>query len=281
MFLIKYISEGGTVEMGGGSAPHFNVTSISGFELPGMDFTEKEFAGENGSTLTGKKDTSRTLTVSGTVRGTQETIEQAYKAFYHSGELHCIFGNKRRKILCRCSRMDDMERLGNSNLSKFVVQFKADYPYFSDINKIVVPIYKLTNLVTDSFELPCVFTKRETESDLFNTGDKDVYPTIIIKNSSSNSAVIKGMQINNTVTGAFIKLDYALSAGETVTLNLDTRKIRSDINGNITNYISDDTDLSLFCLKPGRNHLQFIGQDTSIIINASVVFSPLYLTAVR
>ena len=132
MLEIKYKSEGGTVILGGGQKPLFNITSLSGFEFPGREFETISFAGENGITTTGKKDKQRIMTIAGDLFGSGFDIEKACKAFYHDGELWCTFGNKRRKIACKCNSLDDFKRYSLSGFATFAVQFVADYPYFNE-----------------------------------------------------------------------------------------------------------------------------------------------------
>ncbi|MBQ7975410.1 MAG: phage tail family protein [Clostridia bacterium] len=282
MFRIEYISEGGRVILGGGTNQLFNVTSLSGFEMPPRTSDTIVFAGENGTTQTGKRDLARTLTIAGDVYGDAKIIEQAIKCFYYDGELFCIFNNVRRKIKCRCSTLDDFEKLGKSGISKFAVQFIADYPYFNDFYDTELPLYRQRNLVTDTFTLPCVFTERISEGDVNNTGDKIIYPTIYITDNSDVSAASGGVLIENETTGAKIELPYyTMVYGETITIDLGRRRLTSSVNGNITNELGDSTpDLSRFFLEVGINHLSFTNS-TGQVLSAVIKYNPEYYTAVR
>lgn len=280
MFRIEYISKNGKITLGGGNNPLMNVTAISGFELPPRDYATVEFAGENGTTLTGKKDMARTMTISGILKGGQRQIEHACKVLYEPGDLYCTFGRQERKIACRCTVLEDFVRYGKSGLNQFAIQLVADYPYYRDFKDTETSLYSLKNLVTTTFTLPCVFTTRLSEADIVNKGDKEVYPTLIIENMGAAGSS-GGLEIQNTTTGAVIKLDYNTLNGEVITVDLARRRVSSSAGGYITNTISNDTDLSKFYLTVGDNHLVFVNKDPGQKVNAKAVFSPEYLTAVR
>ncbi len=281
MFEINYISDGGSVTLGGGDNPMFNVTSLSGFDFPKREYTTVTFAGENGITTIGKKDSARTLTIAGDLCGDKDDIIRACKAFYYDGELVCIFGDVRRKIQCKCTTLDDFTRYAHSGISSFAVQFTADYPYFTDIYQTITPIYSCKNLVTDSFSLPCVFTERLIMADIYNHGDKYVYPILELKNIGTASESVGNIIITNNTTGAKLSLaGYSMSAYEVISVDLATRQINSSACGNITNYISDDTDMSKFYLDMGKNNLSLFSSINQNI-NVGIIYSPEYIGAVR
>ena len=99
------------------------------------------------------------------------------------------------------------------------------------------------------------------------------YPEIII------TGPISGFNIENTDTGEFIQLNYAIQAGEIVTISLDygNKTVESDIQGNIIGVVSTDSDLATFHIAPdpvapdGVNNLEVNGasadNDTQIVLN--------------
>ena len=282
MFQLEYKSKAGSIKFGNSIGAIGNILSMSGFEFPPRSFETINFAGENGSTVIGQSDSARTLTISGTLRGSQTDMERACRILYQEGELWCLFGQQRRKIKCRCKNMDDFERIGRSGNNKFTLQLVADYPYFNDFYDTELPLYRQRNLVTETFTLPCVFTERISEGDINNMGDKIIYPTIYITDNSSVSASSGGVLIVNETTGAMIELpDYVMTYGETITIDLGRRKITSSIAGDITNSLGDSTpDLSKFFLEVGINHLTFTNE-TGQVLTARIRYNPEYFTAVR
>lgn len=283
MFQIEYKSKNGSIIFGGGNNPSANIISLDGFEFPARSYTNIEFAGENGITTIGKKDMQRTMTITGTVRGDQYIRDHMCKVLYEDGELYCIFDNVRRKIACKCTNLDSLQRAGRSNISKFAFQLVADYPYFKDFFDTDLPLFREHNTVTDTFTLPCVFTERISSAEVNNIGDKPVYPVIHIENGDNEDSSGAGLTVQNLTTGAEIILpDYIMRKNEKITVDLARRRITSSESGNITYRISTETpDLSKFYLDVGINELCFVNGTNQKQINAHIVFSPEYYTAMR
>lgn len=99
------------------------------------------------------------------------------------------------------------------------------------------------------------------------------YPEIVI------TGPISGFNIENTDTGKMIQLNYAIQAGEIVTISLEygNKTVESDIQGNIIGVVSTDSDLAEFAIVPdpeasgGVNNLEVNGasadNDTQIVLN--------------
>lgn len=278
---LKYVSKGGTVLMGGAMSHIGLIEPLNGFELPSKKYETVEFAGENGVTTTGSKDMSRIMTVSGDIYGGQKTLMEIMKAFYYEGTLYCEFGNIKRKIDCKVKNLDDIVRHGNSGINGFTVQFEADYPYFNDFKDTVTTISSSRDLINGTFMLPCVWTEYLQQGIVKNTGDKIAYPLIEIKTDTAPIAEEATITITNNTTGAFIILNHVMREGEVVTLNLKTRRIKSSIDGNITNHITDDTVLQNFYLDIGENDISFKTSEENQTLTANVTFNRLYIMAVR
>lgn len=278
--LLKYVSKGGTVKMGGPFCD-IQIIALSGFEMPSKAYDTIEFAGENGVTTTGSKDMARTLTISGDIYGGQKQIAAMLKVFYYEGDLYCEFDNVKRKIGCKAINMEDVERQGQSGINRFVVQFQADYPYFNDFNDTVKHISERKDLINGDFVLPCVWTEFCQSGVVRNTGDKIIFPIINITATNSTESTDATITVTNNTTGAFIKLNYVMKQGEVITVDLSTRRIKSDINGNITNRISNDTVLSNFYLDLGDNEIAFETDADNQFLTATVEYNRIYLMAVR
>lgn len=278
--VLKYVSRGGTVKMGGPFSD-IQITKMSGFELPAKSYDTIEFAGENGVTTTGSKDMARTLTISGDIFGGQKKIAEVLKALYYEGTLYCEFGFIKRKIDCKVINMDDVERYGLSEINGFTVQFQADYPYFNDFNDTIKSISGRKDLINGEFLLPCVWTEYLQRGVINNTGDKIIFPTIRITSPTATESKSAMITITNNTTKAFIKLDYVMQKNEIIAVDLSTRRIKSNINGNITNKISDDTVLSNFYLDIGENDISFETDADGQVLTADVEYNRIYLMAVR
>lgn len=278
---LTYKSKGGMVTMGGGLNPLINITAMSGFELPAKEYETVSYATENGVTATGEKDLARTITLTGDLLGGQNEIAKALKAFYYEGSLFCDFGRIKRKIDCKCINIEDMERQMNCGINTFTVQFQCDCPYFNDWYDTIQSLAGYKNLVTDTFTLPCIFTKMLQEGDISNNGDKIIYPKIEISAFTEPTESEAVLTVTNHTTGAVIKVNHVMRNGETVTMDLATRQILSSIDGRITSHISDDTVLSDFFLDVGDNSLSFETSDTLQPLTAKIIFNKIYIMAVR
>lgn len=173
-----------------------------------------------------------------------------------------------------------------------VLQFVCDNPYFNDFYDTEIPIFqridKLPNTTDDTecwyIQLPAVATERITSSVIENKGEIELYPVIQIADSTNNNinnyTDVFGIEIINQTTGAFIHLNYQLLSNDVVTIDLPLRKIISSINGDITNKISDDTILSDFVLKCGKNLISCTNLDANREIYVNVKFTNNYAMAV-
>lgn len=275
MFKIIYQNGRGSIRFFGGDAcKNINLVSVEGVGLPTPEYQTVIFANENGVTQAGKRDLPRTVTMSGDVKGGRQERLRMNRVLHEDGELLFLFDGVQRKLNCKCTRPPEFVHQGGGIFS-FTIQFQADYPYFTDFKQVHAPLYKTINNVTDTFTLPCVFTSRISRTDVLNNGDKYVYPTIYIEVTGA-SADAGTLQIINHTTGAQIKINRQFADGETVTVDLKTRRITSGTGGNITNAISDDTVLSAFYLQPGENNIEFISSVSGQTVNAAAVFDNEY-----
>lgn len=278
---LTYISEGGRIEMGGGSNPIMNITMISGFELPAPDYETAKFAGENGVTTIGKTDLPRTLTITGDLLGGQRELMHVLKTIYYPGELYCDFGQIKRKIACKCINLNDIERHQNCGINGFTFQFQADNPYFNDFYDTEVSLASYVNRVSDNFTLPCVFTEKIDEGSAYNRGDKIMYPVITLTAEAERSISDTVLTIENLTTGKSVSIVHSPQNGEDIIFDLHARKIKSSIDGNITKKITDDTLLHEFYLEKGNNKLRFSTTDVLQPIKAMMTFNNIYIMAVR
>ncbi len=286
MFRIIFENELGALSMGGGSHPSMNVTDISGFSNPKKELKTAVFGSGPGSVTTSARDTARTLTVAGTFRGLPLEVRKIYDILSCEGILSVYFHRLKRQIKCRCVDGDEFTRISKDGFYRFALQFLADSPYFSDCEETYIPIFSRINKVKTTFTLPCVFTERICRVTVHNSGDIAVFPAIFVRGASSaeNLAALQseehGVLITNQTSGGKIHLKHTVRCGETVTIDVKNRKIRSDIAGNITNKISDDTVLSSFFLGLGDNVISVDNYDTDTELSAQLTFKNEYRTAV-
>lgn len=278
---ITYKSAGGTVVMGGGADAHINLIEKSGFGLPSKRYDEIKFVGEHGVTTTGSSDFPRTLTITGDLYGGQAEIRQMLEAFYHDGDLYCDFGpDMRRKISCKLLNADDIINHCKSGINTFTLQFQADYPYYNDFEDTVVSLSSYKNHVTETFELPCVFTELIQQGSAYNYGNKQCYGVITLTSAYEPTVENGVITVSNLTTGKSIHLNHTIQKDETVEIDLNTRRIVSSVSGRITNAITDDTEMSDFYLELGLNKISFHTNDTLQPMTATLRYNNIYLVAV-
>lgn len=255
MHEIKYINDVGSFTMNGLNCGKIRILSLSGFGLPTKSYTNIEFASENGITEIGCKDTKRTITISGDMDDYDGSCRRNMSIVMHEpGDLICSNEFEQRKIKVKVTKPPEFDYKGGG-IYAFSFQLQADYPYFTSIHETATDVYTLKNRVTENFTLPCIFTESVSEGTAHNIGDKYTYPILTIENISD--ATLTGpITVTNLTTGAFIKINHDLVKSEIITIDLETRSVKSTTDGNITNSISDDTDLSEFYLVIGSNKLK-------------------------
>lgn len=110
-------------------------------------------------------------------------------------------------------------------------------------------------------DLVFMATVIDMTSDITYIGNWPAFPTIVI------TGPLNGATIWNSTTGEKIALTYNIAAGEVVTIYLDygNKRVESDINGDITATVTEDSDLATWHLEPnpgaagGVNTIQVTG----------------------
>ena len=273
----------GSITMGGGDHPSVNIIEAIGFGLPGKEFSNVTYAGQSGHTTTNVRDVARTITLSGTFVGDKKEILKMYNILYSPGVL--IYQDKgvKRQITCRLTNNDDFKPQGKSGIYTFALQFSADDPYFTDTEDLKFDIYKRVDKVTgtiyNSTGEKVVFTERTTEISVINSGVKAVYPVIIVQSKELSGIDNTQLEISverDDLVCAIIKLNCNTPSNDSITFDLPRRRIVSRSQGDITNYISDETILSEFYLLPGNNIVKFDAHDGVGKVTAELMYRNKY-----
>ena len=280
MIRIKFKNDLGEFSMGGGHHEAMNITSLSGFGIPPREMTNINFAGQSGTTTTNIKDNQRIITIGGDFYGSPQKIEKIYKILHKKGTLSCRCGSQDFQIECFAINNDDFMEYGKSGFYKFVLQFQADNPYFTDKEQKKYAIYKRVDKIGTPFTLPAVFTERITSTSVIVGGDMSIYPIINIE-AQSPSGNYGQFTIKNNTTGSFIVINHQLKQGEKITVDIPNRKIVSNIDGIITNQISDETVLSNFMLVQGENNISVDKTNANDVFYAEIIYKNLYVSAVQ
>lgn len=276
MIEFTYKNKIGSIAMGGTSP--IKITAYDGLGIPDPEYVTVAFAAENGVTTVGQKDGTRTITLTMDFCDPDGTIRRKMSRVFHTeGELYCITNVCRRKIGCKILKMSGFEHKG-AHIYVVTVQLICDYPYFSDFYEVRKDLYSQKNLVLDTFTLPCIFTTRINRAVIHNTGDKYVYPIVEITNNSDASSAAELFYIENKTTGAKISINHKFLHSETLTFDLATRRIKSNVSGDVTSEITNDTDLSAFYFDVGDNVIDFV-TTAQRYVSAQAVFMREYYSA--
>ena len=280
--IIVLKNELGRFEVGGGKHPKARLQEITGLGIPAKENKTIVFEGQPGQTLKQSRDLERTITMSFDFFGDERTVRELYKIIYEPVTIYFYLSNgEQRKIVGHCTKNTDIKNIIYHQWQSIALQFVCYDPYFYDFydasQAISENFDQWPNNITDGvwdIVIPSIATLRSNNSSVYVNGDVKVYPVITIQALQKNEQPIA--LINNT-TGKRITLNYNISEGEVVTVNLPTRVIESNINGNITNCISDDTVLGDFYLLRGSNDIAVATTGNIFVV---VRFSNKYMSVV-
>lgn len=99
-------------------------------------------------------------------------------------------------------------------------------------------------------------------------GTWDTYPTIVINGPAS------GVIISNLTTDERIELSYPIPSGRVVTVDLayGRKSVVLDDGTNLIGYLTPESDIGTFHLKPGSNNIQVYASGTSSITSTTLTW---------
>lgn len=260
----------GTFEIGGGNHPTARLLEIEGLSPPEKDLETEACEGGAGDYIKHMRDKSRTITMSFDFYGVEDDVYKLYRILAQPLEMRFFIGSIRRKISAICINQTEIESIIYHRLQKIVLQFYCADPYFHSLSPKRYPVAKRTdlfpNVVLDDGKQGIslivrngIATVKETTTIVKNEGDTAVYPTIEVVNNSvqnTTSGISCSVVVKNVTTGKSMTISYNPAQGEKITFDVASRKITSDVNGNITGKITDDTFLSEMYLDFGDNEIE-------------------------
>ena len=260
----------GTFEIGGGNHPTARLLEIEGLSPPEKDLETEACEGGAGDYIKHMRDKSRTMTMSFDFYGVEDDVYKLYRILAQPLEMRFFIGSIRRKISAICINQTEIESIIYHRLQKIVLQFYCANPYFHSLAPKRYPVAKRTdlfpNVVLDDGKQGIslivrngIATVKETTTIVKNEGDTVVYPTIEVVNNSvqnTTSGISCSVVVKNVTTGKSMTISYNPAQGEKITFDAADRKITSNVNGNITGKITDDTFLSEMYLDFGDNEIE-------------------------
>lgn len=237
-----------------GSNRETRIIEIDGVGLAPKTRNTVNYAGIVGQNKLSETINARTVTIKGDLKSTspQNILTRMMRILNNSGTLILRAGSKGRCISAECIEFDISDR--NGAYQPFIMQFICDYPYFSDITQTNIYIFEIEKRLKTQFILPCVFSKRILNQKIHNSGDVICEPIFEIT-AVTESAKNGNIAIENITTSQKIVLNYKISRGEVITVDIENRKITSNTAGDIIYSLDDDSYLSDFWLEKGSNNI--------------------------
>ena len=264
----------------GGDFP-VRITDIDGLYPTEKSFNTVRYADIDGEDTISSSTGGRNVTVGGDMKlSNKQFLRDMLRVLDKPGELYLDFDGKKRKLICRSCHFTPGER--NSRYMRFVIVFHSDMPYFYGFDEEREYIRKREDIVGKSFVLPCVFTTRSTENSVVVNGDADSEPVIEITctRTAKTQEGSGGITVINEASGEKVTLLLYLLQNEVIEIDIENRKITSNLRGNMLKYISDDTFLHRFKLLQGKNHLKVISNNADEQINVVCRYSCRYIEGV-
>lgn len=267
----------GSIRMDGGNgAAPFKISAAEGLGFINQSASTAEYPFRGGQKTLQRSPSARLITVSLDTAETGRRYDDMLGRIAHDcGRLYVIDGEKSVYADCYISSLSATQVYGR-NYGRYVVQFTCDYPYFRDTSPTLCALFERTKLIKDRFSLPSFFSKRLAGSNIFVSGDKEVYPTVTVGSISGDEDFT--LEILNETTGKELKMN--LPAGEYGLIVFDLFNENISCGGeDFTKYLDDNSYMSDFYLKRGENSVKITAAGIEAGTAASVLFENEYITA--
>lgn len=246
---IRYENSLGKIGFGKGEM--FEVIETDGLGFLAKTRNITGFAGLDGQYCLGESLGARVITIKGDTKSDEKTLRKVIRILGEDGQLKVYTDTGKRCIDVVCTSFELNAR--GRVYKELVVQFTADYPFFTDENWRTVNLFRRTKLIKSPFELPMIFSRRNSESEIYNVGDTKTEPILEITAAAGTSAENGAVVIENTDSGAVLTILHNMSKNECVTVNIPERTVVSDMCGDISSSLSNDSFLSDLTLERGKN----------------------------
>lgn len=282
MFNIRFYNETGSITFGGGtSSSPWRLTAAEGLVFCGKTFVSASYANCEGQQTTDITANARTITLSGDMRIEEnfaEVYSAALAALEQEGTLETDTVLGKRRIKARCCDFRQTDRKGNYML--FAVQFLCDNPYFEDAVKTEVAVFKEIPMLDSDFSFPGMFSERISRKNVTYAGTAKTEPTFYI-NIDSGSSGENLLTITNHTSGETLKFNYGAVLGESITVDVENRKIYNANGESLIKYLADDCFFDGFHLYPGTNDIEIINCNMNTGISVICSYSNKYSEAVH
>ncbi len=256
MTQIIFENSQGFLRIGGDSREAWRMTAVKGLGMAAKSFQTAVCFTEAGQRTISEKRQARTITLSGDVYSKNadgcRRMEEAIRILDVPGWLTVRHRGKVRRIWARCTSFEETGRTGPYR--KWVMQFCCDCPYFEKVDSDAIALAKRQKEIKNTFTLPQCFSTRVSEGIVINSGDVEAEPIIdIYFGVDTNEDEEITLALDNASTGSKLDIRLVPRVGDTVTIDVASRKVYNNHGDNLITSLSKDSRLSSFLLAPGVN----------------------------
>lgn len=274
---IKFYNDLGSITFSGGYAENaWCMTACDGLTFSGKTFKTVRYTGDDGCETVDMLENQRVITLSGDVKVTKNFAADyalALAVLGREGTLSVTSGGVCRRIGAVCSEFSETDR--NSAFRVFCIQFVCDNPFFESDSQEEFYIYKSIPKLNSDFAFPGAFSQRISGGRAVCFGSAATEPVISVNTGTAGGK----LTVTNKTSGESISLDYTAHAGESITLDVKNRTVRSSDGTDLTSCLSDESFFEGFRLLPGENELE-VKTDTAYTgLTVACRYRPLYREA--
>lgn len=224
-----------------GKKNKYVFSDIEGVAGGDIGYQEDVFAETDGAEYSQIAFKPRQLTIKGTIiAGTEEELQELKRdlistcnpkkeldIYYHNG--FCEYYAKGM-----ADGMPDFAKRRKSTMD-FIIYIKIPSFFWLTNQDIVTGIYTVQARLDRNFTFPGAFSVRIDSNVVVNDGEEEVFPVIVLSCETPNADPII---LCNDTQNKTLNLNYTMSRGETVTIDMYNRSIISSVNGSLLNYLS-------------------------------------------
>ena len=283
---VVYKNKRGSLTFGGGSQADLNMTAIEGLGPVNKTVNSITYYGKPGIETTNITDGSRTITLSG------DLLMSARAQYARMMSILDIPGTLMIYLPDGEARLIDVSYTSvvpgerYADYRTYVIQFNCDNPYFRSSNELMFRAYEKINHLNSSFSLPGIFTSEYGNTVLKYDGNATVEPGQIWIYAKEKEEVDVstdegiGILIENTTNGEFIRLEYPISAGDFIKIDVAGRSIKNQTGLELMEHVAKDSFLTGFHLEPGENRIRAYNYQGTLNVTVRIFYTDYFVEAV-
>lgn len=269
-----YENDFGKIVLSGEGNEGFCICDTEGFELSGKERSMVHFYNNDGYKENYSFFPQRIITVSGDIKSESlNELKKALRVFSRPGTLTIETVSESREIYVNDTVFKTTRK--NAMFKSFCLQMTCDNPHFTDCSEIFSGVYSRKNLITSETTLPAVFTSRSVGGVVENSGDVLCEPKITVE-CLADAPEDGYITIKNKTTLKQIIINYKVSKGEIITIDIPNRVITSSVSGDITSYLSPESYLCDIFLAEGTNEIDVLASEGNRNCEVYIVYKNLY-----